>query len=57
VGGEGQGVALINYIDLLEKEVSWPVPITAPFSGKLLNPFEQSLKTYYSDLKNKQKIL
>lgn len=48
LGHAGQGLALINYLPLLEKQVQWPLKFTGPLSGTLLNPFESKLASYYT---------
>lgn len=53
----GQGLALINYINLIEKKTSWPIAFNQPFEGLLHSPFEAKLEKYIEQIKGKQKIL
>lgn len=52
---EGSGLALINYLPLVERQ--WPIPFVSPFRGHLMCPFGDKLKRYVSDMKGKQKML
>jgi hypothetical protein len=52
---EGSGLALINYLPLVERE--WPINFDSPFRGQLMSPFGDKLRRYVSDMKGKQKML
>ena len=51
-------MALLNYIPLLERPgLIWPLKVSEPFKGQILNPFEEELHTYFKGVREKQKIL
>lgn len=52
---EGSGLALINYLPLVERQ--WPIHFVSPYRGLLMSPFGDKLKRYVSDMKGKQKML
>ena len=42
-----KGLALVNYLSLLENKMEWPLRISSPCNGQLISPFHSKLVSYY----------